>query len=109
MPPRAPRSIDAKVGLRDAGLRRSLVRAYRIPKIVDATLEGGWWARTGSNRRPPGCKPGALPAELRAQRSEVAEDSAVGPGAPATRQFTSAGRSGSGCGTGATGTATGTS
>ena len=26
----------------------------------------GWWTRPGSNRRPPGCKPGALPAELRA-------------------------------------------
>ena len=26
-----------------------------------------WWTRPGSNRRPPGCKPGALPAELRAQ------------------------------------------
>ena len=25
-----------------------------------------WWTRPGSNRRPPGCKPGALPAELRA-------------------------------------------
>ena len=23
-----------------------------------------WWSQTGSNRRPPGCKPGALPAEL---------------------------------------------
>ena len=23
------------------------------------------WSRSGSNRRPPGCKPGALPAELR--------------------------------------------
>ena len=27
----------------------------------------GWWARTGSNRRLPRCKRGALPAELRAQ------------------------------------------
>ena len=24
-----------------------------------------WWSRTGSNRRPPECKSGALPAELR--------------------------------------------
>ncbi len=30
------------------------------------TLAGGaWWRRTGSNRRPPACKAGALPAELR--------------------------------------------
>ena len=27
--------------------------------------EEGWWSRTGSNRRPPACKAGALPAELR--------------------------------------------
>jgi hypothetical protein len=25
----------------------------------------GWWRRSGSNRRPPACKAGALPAELR--------------------------------------------
>ena len=26
---------------------------------------GGWWSRAGSNRRPPHCERGALPAELR--------------------------------------------
>src|SRR5207248_8416250 len=26
-----------------------------------------WWSRPGSNRRPPACKAGALPAELRPQ------------------------------------------
>ena len=26
--------------------------------------ENAWWRIPGSNRRPPGCKPGALPAEL---------------------------------------------
>ena len=25
---------------------------------------GNWWSQTGSNRRPPACKAGALPAEL---------------------------------------------
>ena len=30
-------------------------------------IPGKWWTRPGSNRRPPGCKPGALPAELRAR------------------------------------------
>ena len=28
-----------------------------------------WWRRSGSNRRPPACKAGALPAELRPQTS----------------------------------------
>ena len=33
--------------------------------ILHATLE--WWSLSGSNRRPPACKAGALPAELRPQ------------------------------------------
>lgn len=28
----------------------------------------GWWRRWDSNPRPPGCKPGALPTELRPRR-----------------------------------------
>ncbi len=31
------------------------------------TVGGKWWAVTGSNRRHPRCKRGALPAELTAQ------------------------------------------
>ena len=27
-------------------------------------LRGKWWSQTGSNRRPPACKAGALPTEL---------------------------------------------
>ena len=27
-----------------------------------------WWSQAGSNRRPPACKAGALPAELRPQK-----------------------------------------
>ena len=30
-----------------------------------------WWSRTGSNRRPPACKAGALPAELRPLDKEM--------------------------------------
>ena len=29
--------------------------------------EFNWWSRSGSNRRPPECKSGALPTELRPQ------------------------------------------
>ena len=29
-----------------------------------AVMLGGWWSQSGSNRRPSGCKPDALPAEL---------------------------------------------
>ena len=36
---------------------------------VRALAEGSayWWSLSGSNRRPPACKAGALPAELRPQ------------------------------------------
>ena len=30
---------------------------------------GFWWSRSGSNRRHPACKAGALPAELRPQKT----------------------------------------
>ena len=30
-----------------------------------------WWSRTGSNRRPPACKAGALPTELRPQEGKI--------------------------------------
>ena len=33
-----------------------------------ASAKADWWAMTGSNRRPPRCKRGALPAELIAPR-----------------------------------------
>ena len=37
---------------------------------VEATrVRFGEWAVTGSNRRPPACKAGALPAELTARRA----------------------------------------
>src|SRR5262245_26077671 len=29
-----------------------------------AAKNPGWWSQTGSNRRPPACKAGALPTEL---------------------------------------------
>lgn len=32
-------------------------------------LTGWWWSLSGSNRRPPACKAGALPAELKPHRN----------------------------------------
>src|SRR3954466_11867467 len=33
-------------------------------RIVQQCANNIWWRMTGSNRRPPACKAGALPAEL---------------------------------------------
>jgi hypothetical protein len=32
-----------------------------------------WWSQTGSNRRPPACKAGALPTELWPRASRLAQ------------------------------------
>lgn len=37
----------------------------RIARRQSCGLRRRWWSRTGSNRRHPACKAGALPAELR--------------------------------------------
>ncbi len=40
-------------------------KALRSPQtFVSKWMKGQWWSQTGSNRRPPACKAGALPAEL---------------------------------------------
>ena len=39
-----------------------------------------WWSQTGSNRRPPACKAGALPTELWPQREKAVATIMVGLG-----------------------------
>jgi hypothetical protein len=47
----------------------------RTPKqsrrLLGCPIKHYWWRMTGSNRRPPACKAGALPAELIPQRMEM--------------------------------------
>ena len=50
----SPMVAQADFAFADGAMRRSGSRG------------AGWWAVTVSNCRPPGCKPGALPAELTA-------------------------------------------
>ena len=46
-------------------------KAQRTPTTPGQTPPGpGEWRRSGSNRRPPACKAGALPAELRPHTDE---------------------------------------
>ena len=37
---------------------------YQLLPRTSPTPVNHWWRMTGSNRRPPACKAGALPAEL---------------------------------------------
>ena len=48
------RLVNARCEQSDKSLK------YGIPEIG----LGNWWSQAGSNRRPPACKAGALPAEL---------------------------------------------
>ena len=50
----------------NAGLWRTAFAFWLAsqPKLVAPATSEGWWRIPGSNRCPPGCKPGALPAEL---------------------------------------------
>jgi hypothetical protein len=41
-------------------------------------LQSRWWSQTGSNRRPPACKAGALPAELWPRSAERRQHRAGG-------------------------------
>ena len=49
-------------GLVGNSQRQTLRRAPEFLSLT--TTQGKWWRMTGSNRRPPACKAGALPAEL---------------------------------------------
>ena len=44
--------------------------AFQLACLAKAPKSEGWWSRTGSNRRPPACKAGALPTELRPQEGK---------------------------------------
>src|SRR6201985_2659591 len=43
--------------------RTSFFKRRAVTRAAAARLEV-WWSKTGSNRRPPACKAGALPTEL---------------------------------------------
>ncbi len=45
--------------------RRAIARRKPCLRMTWPSSHTLWWSRTGSNRRPPACKAGALPAELR--------------------------------------------
>jgi hypothetical protein len=42
----------------------NFISTTSILRLALPCAEGSWWSQTGSNRRPPACKAGALPTEL---------------------------------------------
>jgi hypothetical protein len=46
----------------------------RAPRPTIGSQPPVWWSQTGSNRRPPACKAGALPTELWPLRGSVTRD-----------------------------------
>jgi hypothetical protein len=56
----SPTTIWKNVSSSGQGLDTNFLEA-RLPKKCNFW---NWWSQTGSNRRPPECKSGALPAEL---------------------------------------------
>src|SRR3569833_2101101 len=55
-------------GNKKAARRRLFIFTYWKPSwglpVVACEASEGWWSQAGSNRRPPACHAGALPAEL---------------------------------------------
>jgi hypothetical protein len=49
----------------------ALAAQARLPRGHRGFASGPWWRRSGSNRRPPACKAGALPTELRPPEEAV--------------------------------------
>src|SRR6266540_779298 len=49
-------------------------RARNLCFLSDEFRTPGWWSQTGSNRRPPACKAGALPTELWPLRGRKTDD-----------------------------------
>jgi hypothetical protein len=58
--------------------RRRCLQATQTDKSRTMTPPG-WWSQTGSNRRPPACKAGALPTELWPRRRSRIRPHAVIP------------------------------
>jgi hypothetical protein len=62
---KADARIDLLFTMSDSGVSAKPMGlgATQTDKSRTITLPG-WWSQTGSNRRPPACKAGALPTEL---------------------------------------------
>jgi hypothetical protein len=74
---RFPRSLQLPRRPRSSPVTRTAVNRRALPshfvilvllflaRMQLSKIENSWWSRSGSNRRLPACKAGALPTELR--------------------------------------------
>ena len=60
--------------------RESIMRTDTNFISSDELQDPDWWSQTGSNRRPPACKAGALPTELWPRIAAPAKRELVGLG-----------------------------
>lgn len=76
--PAAPQSdkrrSDLSKPLSMRSIKQSNFGRRRSTTILNYSFHQTWWRQTGSNRRPPACKAGALPAELCPQTWWARED-----------------------------------
>jgi hypothetical protein len=76
---KADARIDLLFTMSDSGATtRPGLRVTQTGKSRTMTSPG-WWSQTGSNRRPPACKAGALPTELWPRRRSRIRSHAVMP------------------------------
>ncbi len=68
-------SLDPRASFAYCELRRAAF-SFRLTAASRSLCEG-WWSQTGSNRRPPECKSGALPTELWPHLVEIMKNEAV--------------------------------
>jgi hypothetical protein len=78
--PRPDASAPGKLVFRLSEVcERHAIAASALPPTHRVAGPRGWWSRTGSNRRPPACKAGALPTELRPRPARPAPQGACRP------------------------------
>ena len=61
---KSPRNFAIRQKMQFSNSSRNSRLDLSQPRSFAAWLNQKWWSQTGSNRRPPACKAGALPAEL---------------------------------------------
>src|SRR3546814_4660483 len=82
--PESKSDLCVRYYIQDGGSGRTrttgltLIRgALKPPDLQTKCFIARWWSQSGSNRRPPACKAGAIPAELWPQKGSVPRRFAV--------------------------------